>query len=259
MRLKDKVAIITGAAMGVRGEIMGIGGASAWMFAKEGAKLVLTDKNVEYGEKTAAQLTENGAEVVFVKHEVEREDDWRDVIEMTTTRFGTIEILVNAAGTTTGDTVENTTSEQWNSMMNIHAKGAFLGIKHCAPIMSAAGGGSIIILSSTDGMIGGGFSAPYASAKGANRSLARSAAIQCAKNNIRVNSLHPGEIDTPLSRWGVGEVLASGGEDPRLDWIPMGRLGTAEEVAHAIVFLASEESSYITGAELVIDGGIIAK
>ncbi|MDA1189215.1 MAG: SDR family oxidoreductase [Chloroflexi bacterium] len=259
MRLKDKVAIITGAAMGVQGELMGIGGTTAWMFAKEGAKLVLTDMNAEKGEKTAAQIRKTGAEAVFVKHEVSSEDHWKKVVAVTVEKFVCLDIIVNAAGTTTGSTVERTTLEQWDTMMDIHAKGAFLGMKHCIPVMKKSGGGSIVILSSTDGMIGGGFSAPYAAAKGANRLLARAAAIQYAKDNIRVNSLHPGEIDTPLSRWAVDQVLDSGGDDPRLDWIPMGRLGTSQEVAQSIVFLASDESAYMTGAELVIDGGIIAK
>ncbi|MBM3944446.1 MAG: SDR family oxidoreductase [SAR202 cluster bacterium] len=259
MRLKGKVAIVTGAAMGVRGDLMGIGGATAWLFAEEGARLVLTDMNAEKGEKTAAQIRESGAEAVFVKHEIASDADWKRVVQVAVERFDTVNVLVNCAGTTVGSSVETTTVEMWDRMMDIHAKGAFLGMKHCIPIMRAAGGGAVVILSSTDGMIGGGFSAPYASAKGANRLLARAAAIQYAKDNIRVNSLHPGEIDTPLSRWAVDQVLDSGGADPRLDWVPMGRLGTAHEVAQSILFLASDESAYMTGAELVIDGGIIAK
>lgn len=259
MRLEGKVALISGAAMGVKGELMGIGGATAWLFAREGAKLVLADINADKGEKTAAQLRESGADAVFVPLDATSEQDWARAVDTAVSRFGKLNILVQCAGTTVPGGVEQTTVKMWNQMMDLHGKGMFLGTKHAIPAMRKAGGGSIVILSSTDGMIGGGFSASYAAAKGANRLFARAAAIQYAKDNIRVNSLHPGEVDTPLARSAIGEVMEQGGTDPRLDWIPMGRLATADEVAQSILFLASDESWYMTGAELVIDGGITAR
>ena len=259
MRLAGKVALITGAAMGVRGELMGFGGASAWLFTREGARVVLGDINEEKGNQTAQQILEGGGEAYFIRLDVTNEQDWKEAVEAAVSRFGRLDILVSSAGTTVAGGVEQTTLEMWQSQMDMHAKGTFFGLKHAVPAMRKSGGGSVVILSSTDGMIGGGFSASYAAAKGANRILARSAAIQYAGDNIRVNSLHPGEADTPLARWAIEQMERDEFEDPRLDWIPLGRLATADEVAYAILYLASDESSYVTGTELVIDGGITAK
>ena len=259
MRLAGKVALISGAAMGIRGELMGFGGASAWLFSEEGARVVLGDVNEEKGNRTAEQIRQSGGEACFVRLDVTREQDWINAVEAAMARFGRLDILVSSAGTTVAGGVEETTVAMWKSQMDVHAKGSFLGIKHAVPAMRKSGGGSIVVLSSTDGMIGGGFSASYAAAKGANRLLARSAAVQYAKDNIRVNSLHPGEADTPLARWAIEQMEGAEFQDPRLGWIPMGRLATAQEVARAILYLASDESSYVTGAELVIDGGITAQ
>ena len=259
MRLDGKVALITGAAMGVRGELMGFGGASAWLFTGEGARVVLGDINEEKGNQTAAQICESGGEAHFVRLDVTNEQDWKAAVDAAVSRFGRLDILVSSAGTTVAGGVEQTTLEMWQSQMDIHAKGTFFGLKHAVPAIRKSGGGSVVILSSTDGMIGGGFSASYAAAKGANRILARSAAIQYAVDNIRVNSLHPGEADTPLARWAIEQMEGDEFEDPRLNWIPLGRLATADEVAYAILYLASDESSYVTGTEVVIDGGITAK
>ena len=169
--------------------------------------------------------------------------------------------MVSSAGTTAPGSVDGTTVEMWNSQMDMHGKGCMLGIKHVVPQMRKNKSGSIINMSSTDGIVGGGFSASYAAAKGANRLLTKTAALQYASEGIRVNSLHPGELDTPLARSAMEDIVGNDPdfEDPRLNWIPLGRLGTAIDVANLVLYLASDESTYVTGSEFVIDGGMLAK
>ena len=253
MRLENKVAIITGAAAGVDGQLMGFGGSAARMFAQEGAKVVLTDIKVEMGEATAAQIRENGGDVVFVEHE----ERWLQVIAETVARYGKLDVLVNNAGTGARLTVEETSVADWQGQMDVHAKGVFLGTKHAIPEMRKVGGGSIINVSSIYGLVGSPTSTAYHAAKGASRLFTKSAAVQYAGENIRVNSVHPGYCWTPLTD------PSYSGEEGRREWsldrIPLGRLGNADDIAHGIVYLASDESSFVTGAELVIDGGTTAQ
>ncbi len=256
MRLAGKVALISGAATGVRGELMGFGGAAAWLFVREGAKVVLGDINEPLGQKTAAQIRESGGEAIFVRLDVTSEEDWVRAVEATMAAFGRLDILVNNAGTAAPYTVEDTTPEIWDGQMDVHAKGVFLGTKHAIPAMRRSGGGSIINISSINGLIGSPTSTAYHAAKGAIRLFTKSAAIQYARDNIRVNSVHPGYAMTPLTRRPFS--------DPQqLAWrvakVPMGRVATAEEIANGILYLASDESAYVTGAELVIDGGVTAQ
>ncbi len=260
-RVADKVALISGAAQGVSGKLMGFGGASARLLAEHGASVVLGDIDESSGELTASQIRESGGQATFVRLDVTVEDDWRNAVRAAVAEYGGLDILVNSAGSTAPGAVIDTTVEMWNSQLDLHGKGAFLGIKYSVPEMQKRGGGSIINLSSTDGMVGGGFSAAYSAAKGANWLLAKTAAVQYAPENIRVNSLHPGELDTPLARSAMKDILIEDPDfkDPRLDWIPLGRLGTADDVSHLILYLASDESSYVTGSEFVIDGGMIAR
>ena len=256
MRLEGKVALITGAATGIEGQTMGFGGASARLFAREGARVVLTDINESDGERTAAQIAESGGDVVFKRLDVTSERDWSEAIDATMSRFGALNILVNNAGTGARTTVEETTEEIWDSQMNVHAKGVFLGTKHAIPEMRRAGGGSIINVSSIFGIIGSGSSTAYHAAKGAIRIFTKAAAVQYAPDNIRVNSVHPGFALTPLTEEAFSdpELMA-----PRMASIPLGRLGNANDIANGILYLASDESSFVTGSELVIDGGVTAQ
>ena len=254
MRLEGKVALITGAAAGVEGELMGFGGAAARLFVREGAKVVLTDILQELGERTAIQIRENGGEALFIRHDVTNEQDWIDVIRTTVSTYGRLDILVNNAGAGgPGTNVEETTVEGWDGQIAVHAKGAFLGTKHAIPEMRKAGGGSIINTSSINGLIGSPRSTAYDAAKGAVRLFTKSAAIQYAKENIRVNSVHPGYAWTPMMSQSYGNE--TGARDSWLARIPLGRLGQADDIALGMLYLASDESSFVTGAELVIDGG----
>ena len=256
MRLEGKVALISGAAGGVEGELMGFGGAAARLFAEEGAKVVLTDINEESGQKTAAQINEAGGDALFRRLDVTNEQEWMDAVRATISAYGRVDILVNNAGTGARSSVEDTTEEVWDIQMNIHAKSAFLGTKHVIPEMRKIGGGSIINVSSIYGLVGSESSTAYHAAKGAIRLFTKSAAIQYAKENIRVNSIHPGYALTPLTRRGY--------ENPEYfenirSRVPIGRVGTADDIAYGMLYLASDESSFVTGSELVIDGGTTAQ
>ena len=252
MRLEGKVALITGAAAGVAGDLMGFGGAAARLFAQEGAKLVLTDIKEEMGERTAIQIRENGGAALFLRHDVTSEQNWIEVVASAISNYGKLDILVNNAGISAPATVEETTVEAWDAQMDVHAKGVFLGTKQAIPEMRKVGGGSIINISSISGLVGSPSSAAYHAAKGAIRLFTKAAAIQYAKENIRVNSVHPGYAHTPLTRYA----------NDKRDWlerIPLGRLGNAYDIAYGILYLASDESSFVTGSELVIDGGTTAQ
>jgi NAD(P)-dependent dehydrogenase (short-subunit alcohol dehydrogenase family) len=262
VRLKGKVALIAGAAEGVRGQTMGIGGATAWLFAREGASVVVADLNEAKGRLTGQQIVDSGGQAIFARLDVASEADWRAAVQACLDRFGRLDTLVVAAGLYIIGRVENTSVADWDRQMAVHSTGAFLGAKHAIPAMRKSGGGSIVIISSTAGMVGGGFSAAYAAAKGASRIFTKAAAIQYARENIRVNSIHPGYCETPMVHDIVKEMkklgIGGGAADPR-EGIPLGRGGRPEDVANAVLFLASDESSYVTGAELVVDGGATAQ
>jgi cyclopentanol dehydrogenase len=258
MRLEGKVALITGAATGISGEIQGIGGAAAWLFSREGAKVVVADIDDELGRKTVDQIRGERGDALFLHLDVRREDEWAAAVRTAVSTYGRLDILVNNAGTGTeaAQTVEHTTVEIWDGQMAVHAKGAFLGIKHSIPEMRAAGGGSIVNVSSMHGIVGTSSVTAYQAAKGAVRILTKAAAIQYARDGIRVNSVHPGYTMTPMiaDTLSKPEVLRA-----RLTEVPMGRVAASAEIAYAILYLASDESSYVTGAELVIDGGVTAQ
>ena len=256
MRLEGKVALVSGAATGVEGRLMGFGGATARLFAREGAKVVVTDINEEMGEKTVSQLREGGADALFTRLDVTSEQDWRDAVALTVSRFGRLDVAVNNAGTGARVHVLETTEEIWDGQMAVHAKGVFLGTKHAIGEMRKTGGGSIVNVSSIMGIVGSPSSAAYSAAKGAIRIFTKAAAIQYAEDNIRVNSVHPGYADTPLTEPFFTDSQTRG---RLLDTVPAGRMGTADDIAYGILYLASDESSYVTGAELVIDGGMTAR
>ena len=256
MLLEGKIALITGAAAGVRGELMGFGGAAAWLFAENGAKLVLTDINEEQGRRAEAQLREAGHEAVFTRLDVVSEADWEAAVQLTLDTYGGLDILVNNAGIGGRMRLMDTSEEAWDSQMDIHAKGAFLGMKYAVPQMRKAGGGSIINVSSIYGLVGSRTSTAYHAAKGAVRLITKSAAIQYAGENIRVNSIHPGFCQTPMTNASYQNAEQF---EELLQRIPMGRVGQPEELAQGMLYLASDESSYVTGSELVIDGGVTAQ
>ena len=256
MRLENKVALITGAATGVEGELMGFGGATARLFAREGAGVVVTDINEQSGQKTAAQIGESGADVEFLRLDVTSEADWSNAIEATVSRFSRLDILVNNAGTGANTDVESTTLEIWEDQMAVHARGVFLGTKAAIPEMRKIGGGSIINVSSIYGIVGSRTATAYHAAKGAVRIFTKAAAVQYAREGIRVNSVHPGYALTPASA-GVYDNPETAA--PVLATVPMGRMAVADEIAYGILYLASNEASFVTGSELVIDGGMTAQ
>ena len=256
MRLDNKVALITGAAAALPGELTGFGGAAAQLFLREGAKVVITDLQNELGERSAAALSEAGGDVQYLHLDVTSASEWTDAIEATLSAYGKLDILVNNAGISVAARVEDLSEAEWDAELSVHAKGVFLGTRAAIPAMRAGGGGSIINISSIMGIVGSPTSPAYSAAKGAIRIFTKSTALQYARENIRVNSVHPGYADTPLTR----EVFAPPEVREALQrQTPMRRLGTAEEIAWGIVYLASDESAFVTGSELVIDGGMTAR
>ena len=249
-RMDGKVALISG---GARGQ----GAAEARIFAQEGAKVVIGDVLDAEGTSLAAEIAEAGGDSLFVHLDVTDEADWRSAIGAAVSRFGKLDVLVNNAGIWRSGRVEDTTVEDWDSMMDVNAKGVFLGTKLAIPEMRKAGSGSIINISSTGGLVGGPFSTSYPASKAAVRLFTKSTAIQHAKEGIRANSIHPGTIDTAM----IQLVWQASGQtrEESIASIPLGKIGTVEDVAYGALFLASDESSFVTGSELVIDGGDTAQ
>ena len=255
-RLDGKVALISG---GARGQ----DAAEAKLFAQEGAKVVLGDVLDEAGMKVEAEIRELGGEATYVHLDVTREEDWASAVQAAVDRHGKLDVLVNnagisgtgAGGVQTG--IEDAPEEAWDQVLDVNAKGVFLGTKHAIPEMRKAGGGSIINISSIAGMVGlGRNSGAYAASKGAVRLLTKSTAVQYAREGIRCNSVHPGWIDTPMTERSFS--VPENRED-RINRTPLGRIGTTDGIAYGVLFLASNESSFVTGSELVIDGGYTAQ
>jgi len=244
MRLEGKVALISG---GARGQ----GAVEAKMFAQEGAKVVFGDIRDQEGQQVEAQIRELGGEATYTHLDVTREADWRSAVDMAVDRYGKLDILINNAGIAIWKGVEDTSEEDWDRVMAVNAKGVFLGTKHAIPAMRRAGGGSIVNISSTAGLRGSPGLAAYTASKGAVRLFTKSTAIQYAGDNIRCNSVHPGGVDTPMVQEAPDDPAR---QDARLR-TPMGRRAAPEEIAYGVLYLASDESSFVTGSELVIDGG----
>jgi len=246
MRLAGKVALISGAAGGM-------GAATARMFAQEGAKVVIGDVLAHEGAQVAAELGASGA---FEKLDVTKEDDWAAIVAATRQRFGKLDILVNNAGISGSGEQDLFSTPAWHRIMEINATGVFFGCKYAIPAMKDAGGGSIVSLSSVAGVIGStGIHMAYNASKAAVRLMMKSVAVQHASDNIRANSVHPGMM--PAMRTS-GRTADPAFREKRLSVVPMRRAGRVEEVANAVLFLASDESSYITGSEIHVDGGAIA-
>jgi len=244
MRLEGKVALISG---GARGQ----GAAEAKLFAREGAKVVFGDIRDQEGQQVEAEIRELGGEATYTHLDVTREADWRSAVDTAVDRYGKLDILVNNAGIAIWKGVEDTTEEDWDRVMAVNAKGVFLGTKHAIPAMRRAGGGSIVNISSTAGLRGSPGLAAYTATKGAVRLFTKATAIQYAGENIRCNSVHPGGVDTPM----VQEAPDDPARREATQRTPMGRRAAPEEIAYGVLYLASDESSFVTGSELVIDGG----
>ncbi len=249
MRMENKVALISGGARGM-------GAAEARLFAREGAKVVIGDIREELGRQVEAEINETGGECLFVTLDVTDEQSWQAAVAATVARFGKLDVLVNNAGIYRTERVEDTTVELWDQVMEINAKGVFLGAKSVIPEMRRAGGGSIINISSVAGLVGNTMSAAYTASKGAVRLFTKSTAIQYARDGIRSNSIHPGTIETDMTAHLLADPTY---REDRMERTPLGRLGKPEDVAYGALFLASEESSFMTGSELVIDGGRTAQ
>jgi len=247
-RLKGKVALISG---GARGQ----GAAEAQLFAGEGARVVIGDVLDDLCKKTAGEInSKSGGKAVVALHlDVTRAADWRAAVDACVREFGGLDILVNNAGIANVKGIEETSEEEWDSIVNINQKGVWLGMKAAVPAMRQRGGGSIINISSIYGIIGSPGSAAYHGTKGAVRLLTKAAAVQYAPDKIRVNSVHPGVILTPMV-----DVVPRSELQPLINMAPMKRGAQPEEVGWCVVFLASDEASFVTGTELVVDGGYTA-
>jgi NAD(P)-dependent dehydrogenase (short-subunit alcohol dehydrogenase family) len=252
-RLQDKICFITGAANG-------IGQAIAQRFAEEGAVLLLTDIDEAGGAALAQSLSAAGCKVVFKHHDVTSESDWEAMFAFVQAEFGGLDVMVNNAGGGTYNDIESLTLEQWRFIMQLNLDSAFLGTQGAVAMMKESGGGSIINLSSVGGLVGSPNLAAYSSAKAGVKLLSKCAAIHCGQNayNIRVNSLHPGLVKTEsgidMATKATG-MTAQEAEDAFAAMHPIGRIGNPVEIANAALYLASDEASFTTGSELVVDGG----
>jgi NAD(P)-dependent dehydrogenase (short-subunit alcohol dehydrogenase family) len=260
-RLIDKVAIVTGGASG-------IGAETARLFARHGAAVLLTDSNTALGKRIEEEIIAADGTALFASQDVRDEAKWAEVVGLAEKTYGRVDILCNIAGIsgrdpklniqttmTAGPRLADQTLAHWNQVMEINATGVFLGTKAAIPAMQRAGGGSIINISSICGIIGSHANAAYHASKGAVRIFSKAAAIQYAPDKIRVNSVHPGFVDTPMTQPGHSnpEVAAQ-----RIAATPLGRFGTPHDIAAGCLYLASDDSSWVTGSELVIDGGMTA-
>ena len=248
MRLENKTTLVTGASKGM-------GESEARLFASQGANVVLCDVDEREGEKTAKSITESGGTAEFMQCDVTNESDWEKVINATTNKFGSLDVLVNNAGLSSGSTEDHLSSEWWHKIMDVNATGVFLGTKIAAEIMKEQQSGSIINISSIMGFVGGENGHPaYHASKGAVRIFSKAMAVKYGPYGVRVNSVHPGFMPPMSSSYRSPRIQAE-----NIKRTPLRRTGEVIEVAYGVLFLASDESSFITGTELVIDGGFIAQ
>ena len=249
MRLDGKVALISGGARGMGAE-------EARIFAREGAKVVIGDISEDEGKAVEAQISEAGGQALFVRLDVTQESDWTSAVDQAVSRFGKLDVLVNNAGISSRAFTDDIGIDAWDKIMEVNSKGVFLGTRAAVPKMLEAGGGSIINISSIMGLVGSAGGHPaYNASKGAVRIFSKAMAVRHGKDNIRVNSVHPGFMPPMASGIAYDQEQRRGS----LEQTPLGREGRIEEVANAVLFLASDEASYITGAELAVDGGFTAK
>ncbi len=249
-RLDGKVALISG---GARGQ----GATEMKLFVQEGAKVVFGDILDDEGRRVEAEVRAAGGEATYVHLNVTSEADWRAAVDMAERQYGKLNVLVNNAGILIRKSIEETTEDDWDRIMAVNVKGVFLGTKYAIPAMRRAGSGSIINISSTAGLVGSPYgSSAYTATKGAVRLFTKATAVQHAKDNIRCNSVHPGPIDTDMIRDTLSDAVL---REERLNRLPLRRIGKPEDVAYGVLYLASDEASFVTGSELVIDGGSTAQ
>ena len=249
-KLDGKVALISG---GARGQ----GAAEARLFAQEGGKVVLADILDAQGQQVEAEINELGGDALYIHLDVTSESDWQNAVQATVAKYGKLDILVNnAAIIIEKAAIEDRTAAEWDRVFEVNAKGVFLGTKHAIPEMRKAGGGSIVNISSVAGIGQSLHQEPaYAASKGAVRIFSKVTASQHAADGIRCNSVHPGPIDTDMLAGAMGDEARL---QDRLERVPMRRMGSVDEIAKGVLYLASDDSSYVTGSELVIDGGAIS-
>ena len=250
MRLAGKVALISGGARGM-------GAATARLFAREGARVVIGDVLEAPAREVASEITSSGGDAVAVLLDVTSEADWQRAVATAESRFGALHVVVNNAGVGSQGKVEDIAVEEWNRVMDVNAKGVFLGTKATIPALRRAGGGSIVNISSQLGLVGVDNSSPqYQASKGAVRLLTKATAIQYASEGIRANSVHPGPVETPMTLARRSDPAAF---KLTVSRIPLGRYGQPSDVANGVLYLASDEAAWVTGSELVIDGGWTAQ
>ncbi|PON16161.1 cyclopentanol dehydrogenase [Candidatus Entotheonella serta] len=245
-RLDGKVALISG---GARGQ----GAVEAKLFASEGAKVVFGDILDPEGQAVEADIRQAGGEATYIHLDVTQEADWQHAVATAVQTYGKLDILVNNAGILRRENIEETSKELWDTVLAVNATGVFLGTKHAIPAMRDAGGGSIVNISSISGMVALGAPA-YNASKGAVRVFTKVTAVHHAKDHIRCNSIHPGPIDTPMT-----QTPNTARRQAIVDAVPLGRYGSSEDIAYGVLYLASDEAHFVTGSELVIDGGYTAQ
>jgi len=246
-RLAGKVALVSGGASG-------IGAAHVRVFAAEGAKVVAGDLQEDKGRAVVEEVKKSGGEAVFVRLDVSKEEDWAKAVQEAVSRFGKLTTLINNAGIYWPQGIEAETLDGWNKMVAVNQTGVWLGMKAAVPVMRSAGGGAIVNISSLYGLIGSPSSITYHATKGAVRLMTKAAALEYARQGIRANSIHPGQIDTPI----LAGLTPEQNEQIKAA-TPVGRMGRPEEIAYGSLYLCSDEAAFVTGAELVIDGGWFAQ
>lgn len=252
MRLAGKTAIVSGGAHGM-------GAVESRLLAREGAKVVIADIRDDDGRRVEAEINEAGGESVYVPTDVISEASWVNVVAEAVSRFGRLDVLVNNAGISSRAVPDEDSLESWTRIMDVNARGVFLGTKQAIAQMRQNGGGSIVNISSIAGLVGMTSGHPaYNASKGAVRIFTKAMAVRYGRDNIRVNSVHPGYMP-PMMGNVAAETVREGRRAMLAEQVPLGREGRQEEVANAVLFLASDEASYITGAELVVDGGFTAR
>ena len=245
----DRVAVVTGGA----GDI---GAAQARLFARERARVVVIDIAEESGHAVAAEIAAGGGSALFAALDVSSESDWETAVRISVDRFGCIDVLVNNAGVYQTEPVEHVDASTWDRVMAVNARGAFLGTRSVVPVMRRSGGGSIVNVASTTALVGSHRGGPYGASKAALLSLTRHTAIQHASDGIRANALVPGPVETGMI---AGNLASEEGRATSVARVPLGRLAEPSEIANAALYLASDDSSYVTGSELVVDGGLSAR
>ena len=240
----------------ITGAAHGMGAEEARLFAREGAKVAIADIREEDAHKVEAEIAEAGGEAMVIMLDVTREDQWESSVASVVAQFGKLDILVNNAGISGSGERDSGSTDAWDRLMDVNAKSVFLGMKYAIPEMVGAGGGAIVNISSISGFVGQESIHPgYNASKGAVRLVTKAAAVQHAKSGIRVNSVHPGMLPPMLTSFQTGDPA----REAMNAAVPMGREGKPIEVANAVLFLASDEASYITGTELLVDGGFTAR